>query len=296
MIEKIVKAAKENRIVTFFRLRFPKVFLYLVIKPLTLIRYSDAKKLLRGNANIKSNHQSILLFTTEKCASTYTTKILRQLAESKEMYCADIEAYFSIKSIDPIQYFSEKEKRKTVFTKTGKYLGPLRKYYPIEDLDSYLKVLVLRDPRDVLTSFYYSKLHSHIVISEDFYKERKKYENYEVDEFVEAYLPIVKATYQSYCDQLLGTDNLIILPYEMLVSDFDSWLDQLVTFLDLGEIDQDLISELKANEKNTLADGNKNSHIRNKTPGDYKRKLKPDTQAYLTKELQSILKTLNYDS
>ncbi len=294
MIERIVKAAKKSKLVTTLRLKYPRVFLYLVVKPLTLIRYGDAKRVLKGNAKSVSNHTSLLLFTTEKCASTYTTKIMSKIAASKQMVCADIEAYFSVKKIDPRKYFSVKKNRETVFDPVGMYLGPLRNYYPIEDLQDYLKVLVLRDPRDVLTSFYYSKLYSHIVISEDFYRERQKYKDYDIDRFVREYLPVVKETYQTYCDQLLGADNLIILPYELLVSDFDAWLDQLIAFLDLGDIDPDIINQLKVNEKNTVATGNTTSHIRNKKPGDYKQKLKPETQAYLTHELQSILKTLNY--
>lgn len=294
MIERIVKAAKKNGIVTSLRLKFPRIFLYLVVKPLTLFRYSDAKQALKGNVKQTSDHRSILLFTTEKCASTYTTKIIEKLATTNSIFTADIEAYFSVKSIDVKHYFSVKENRERVFQLTGRYLGPLRNYYPIENLENYLKVLVLRDPRDVLTSFYFSKLHSHIIISEDFYKERQKYKDYDIDRFVIEYLPIVKATYQTYCDKLLGTSNLIILPYELLVSDFDTWLDDLIAFLDLDKIDNTLIQELKANEKNTVADGNKTSHIRNKAPGDFKRKLKPATQEYLTRELESILKTLNY--
>jgi len=295
MIERIVKAAKKNGLVTTLRLKYPRLFLYLVVKPLTLIRYRDAKQALKGNVKPTSDHASILLFTTEKCASTYTTKILGRLATAHDLFTADVEAYFSVKSIDANHYFSERAHRLAVFQPTGRYLGPLRNYYPIEDIETYLKVLVLRDPRDVLTSFYYSKLHSHIVISEDFYRERQKYKDYDIDRFVIEYLPIVKHRYQTYCDQLLGTDNLIILPYELLVSDFDAWLDRLLTFLDLGDSDPHLISELKANEKNTVADGEKTSHIRNKTPGDYKRKLKPETQAHLTQELQSILKNLDYE-
>lgn len=296
MIERLVKAAKRNGLVTTLRLKFPRLFLYLVVKPLTLFRYQDAKQVLNGNVKQSSDHPSILLFTTEKCASTYTTKIISQLAKSKNIFTADVEAYFSVKSIDSVNYFSDKEKRETVFTPTGKYLGPLRNYYPIDHLGKYLKVLVLRDPRDVLTSFYYSKLHSHIVISEDFYKEREKYKDYTIDQFVIEYLPVVKARYQAYCDKLIQEDNLIILPYELLVSDFDSWLDQLVTFLDLGQIDHALINALKANEKNTVADGKETSHIRNKAPGDYKRKLKQETQAIITQELKPILNTLNYEA
>ena len=294
MIERIVKAAKKSGIVTSLRLKFPRVFLYLVVKPLTFFRYRDAKQALKGKVKTTSDHNSILLFTTEKCASTYTTKIIEQLASENSFFCADVEAYFSVKSKDPKQYFSIKENRERVFNKQGRYLGPLRNYYPIEDLDQYLKVLVLRDPRDVLTSFYYSKLYSHIVISEDFYQERKKYESYDIDRFVIEYLPVVKATYQTYCDTLIGSKNLISLPYELLVSDFDSWLDQLLAFLDLKEVDSNLIDHLKTKEKNTVADGNQTSHIRNKAPGDYKRKLKIETQDYLTQELQSILNTLNY--
>ncbi len=294
IIEQIVKAAKSNSLVTQFRLRFPLVFLYLVVKPLTWFRYSNEKQLLNKRLKTSSQHPSILLWTTQKCASTYTTTILAQLAQANQMATADVEAYFSVKSINPKQYFADENKRKAVFNPKGYYLGPLREYYPIEALSQYKSILVLRDPRDVLTSFYYSKKFSHIVISKEFYADRKRYEDHTIDEFVLDYIPVVKAVYQGYIDHLLHQPSVCNLPYELLVTDFDRWLDQLMVFLALDTVPEDLIRSLKAAEHAVKPSGEETSHIRSKAPGDYLKKLKPETIDKVNLEFEAILAALNY--
>jgi len=281
-------------LVKSLRLRFPLLFLYLVVKPSTFFRYKNEKKLLKGSLKSDSTSDSILLFTTHKCASTYTTKILGDLAAANDYFCSDIEAYFSLKNIDPRKHFSNQKNRTKIFNEKGFYLGPLRYYYPVENIGRYKKVLVLRDPRDVLTSFYYSKKFSHIVISKAFYEDRKKYENHDIDQFVLEYLPEIKGVYQVYVDQLLNTENCINLPYELMVSDFNEWLDKLTAFLNLKDIPSDLISKLKANEKSVAPTGEQTSHIRSKEPGDYLKKLKPETIKVLNGELKEILSKLNY--
>jgi len=265
-----------------------------VVKPLTWIRYKDAKQALKGDIRHLPNRPSILLFTSEKCASTYTKTIFTKLASDVGMFSADVEAYFSVKEIDPNVYFNDPRHRSTVFQPTGRYLGPLRNFYPIENLEQYKKVLVLRDPRDVLTSFYYSVLHSHIVINDAFYEKRQHYADYDIDTFVIEYLPYVKAIYQGYIDNLLPVENLLILPYELLVTDFQSWLDQLVAFIGLDDVNPEVIDNIIATENAVRPDGKKTSHIRSKQPGDYKDKLKSETQEYLTEELTSILRKLEY--
>ncbi len=294
MIERVVKAAKKSGLITSIRTKFPRLFLYTVVKPLSWVRYKDAKDALKGKHSNLPDKQSILLFTTQKCASTYTKTIFAKLASDVGMFTADIEAYFSVKDIDPRVYFDKPHNRKTVFQPKGKYLGPLRNFYPIENLDQYKKVLVLRDPRDVLTSFYYSILHSHIVINDTFYKKRQQYADYDIDTFVIDYLPNVKAIYQEYIDNLLDLDNLLVLPYELLVTDFQSWLDQLIRFTGLEDANPEVINEIIATEKAVRPDGKKTSHIRSKQPGDYKINLKLETQQHLTKEFSDILQKLKY--
>lgn len=292
MIEQIVKIAKKNSFVTWFRNKFPRLFLYTVVKPLTAVRYTNAKKGLKNKLSTTNNDPSVLLFTTHKCASTYTTKIIKQLVGYRETTCVDYEAYFSVKSIEPKPYF--KKNGKQLFKPKGYYYGPLREYYPINDLNKYKLILVLRDPRDVLTSFYYSKKYSHIVISDEFNKEREYYANHTIDEFVIEYLPIVKGVYQSYVDNLLHNELVCNIPYELMVLDFNKWLDKLIGYLNIDDIPQDILQELKQNEQSTQGSGDVNQHIRAKLPGDYKIKLKPETIAYINTELNDILQILNY--
>ncbi len=294
MIEQIVKYAKQVAFVKWFRQRFPLVFLYLVIKPLTFFRYKNEKAKLQGRLEATSTKPSVLLFTTHKCASTYTTRILSQITSQQKLHSIDIEAYFSVKDINPEEYFSDLTQRNTVFEPSGFYYGPLRYYYSLDNLSNYKAILVLRDPRDVLTSFYYSKKYSHIVISEGFYKDRNRYANHTIDEFVLDYLPEIQRVYSTYIEKLLKLPNLCVLPYEMMVSDFPKWLEKLVRFLDYETTDEQLINQLIKTEAETSGSGSKTDHIRSKQPGDYLKQLKPETIQILNESLADELEALGY--
>ena len=65
-------------------------------------------------------------------------------------------------------------------------------------------------------------------------------------------------------------------------------------FLDLPEVPQSLIDSLIAKEASVEATGSETAHIRNKQPGDYLRKLKPETQKRISEDLGEVLAKLGY--
>jgi hypothetical protein len=67
-----------------------------------------------------------------------------------------------------------------------------------------------------------------------------------------------------------------------------------VKFTNLEDVNPDVMNDIIATEKAVRPDGKKTSHIRSKQPGDYKIKLKPETQQHLTDEFSDILQKLNY--
>lgn len=292
MIEKLIKYAKSNPLVRKFQTNFPNTFRVLISKPSAAIRFKNEATFLKSQLKSKTESPSILLFTTHKCASTYTSKILKRIAESKGYTNIDVEAYLSLNDYAPADFFKLKENIKKIDQNKGFLIGPLRYFVGIEKLSQYKIVLVLRDPRDVLTSYYFSNKYSHIPINKKFILEREKYKDHTIDEFVIDFMPEIKRRYQEFVSYVYNLKNCINLPYEYLVGDFNNWLNDLMTFT---ELEDDLIKkDLLAESKFTVSKENVNNQIRNITPGDYKSKLAPETIEFLNEELAEILQALNY--
>jgi len=158
---------------------------------------------------------------------------------------------------------------------------------------------MLRDPRDVLVSFYFSMLASHAVPTaantsrEVLLRERSQAAQMDVDSYVLSKCADVKRTCENYLSAVLDHPNVLFVTYEQMVSDFPQWLNRIVEhggFTPSEATMQRLISE--SNFEVTQEDPTR--HVRQITPGDHRRKLKAETITSLNKELQTVLERLGY--
>jgi hypothetical protein len=244
----------------------------------------------------ESKNQSILFFTAHKCASVYVNDILRKIVNDAGIIPIDFAKYLWQDGRSIKQVLASPQKAEKAFKSQGYYYGSFREFQPIPHLEQYQIILILRDPRDVLTSLYFSHAYSHEKPSYLLGKQpewRIKALNQTLDEFVIANLPIYQKRYSQYTQQLLGKQNVLFLKYEEMVSNFENWLNHLVDFLSI-EVNPDIIKEIieKANLK--VKKENVYAHKRQVTPGDHQRKLQPETIELINSELKTILEQLNY--
>ncbi len=185
----------------------------------------------------------------------------------------------------------------------GYFYGPFRSWNRgIPNIDDYKIILVLRDPRDVIVSAYYS-IYSHIMPSlegkvkrQTRVNRRKRLRELSVDEYVIDKLNSDSHFLDRYCEyhkELMGKPNVLFLKYEDMVTNFEPWLDRLLGFLDL-DVDPGLIAEIKAGADFKVSNEDIYKHKRQVTPGDHKRKLKPETIDILNKKTAEVLKLYNY--
>ncbi|WP_339366800.1 sulfotransferase domain-containing protein [Gloeocapsa sp. PCC 7428] len=262
--------------------------------------YSNEIKLLRGRKISTSDQNSVLFFTTRKCASTYMNNCIRYLNEKYlHLISVDLASYIWHYSTQEVYKLLE-EKQAEVFRTNGILYGPLRQYIPINKLEKYCIVLMLRDPRDVVVSNYYSIGYSHTLPfnerqQKDFLQYRQRVQQQTVDEYVRERAERFHQIYSEYCNFLIKDRNIKWLRYEDFIQNFDSWVKQLGECfnVDIEEKDINALFELKGGGKKV--EENKLNHIRKATPGDHKEKLKKETQDFLNTKFKDILSTLNYD-
>lgn len=276
------------------RLRFPKLYYLLVQRPRNYFKFQTEKKLVRGEKLSESNKSSIIFFTTQKCASRYVSRVIQTLAENEGMVHADYDAYAAMLRLKPEQNpFAQQGAMKLAFQPHGYYYGPIGTYRSLAELERYKVVLQLRDPRDVLTSLYFSTVYSHALISPKVIRRRQQAEQMTIDEFVIAETEEYGPIYQEYIDELLGKKEVLFLKYEDMVDSFENWLNKLISHVGFSA-DSTILDLLRKEADFTVAQEDPYLQRRQVIPGDHKRKLERETIDELNRIFGPILKRLDY--
>ena len=261
------------------------------------------RSVLNGKHKSNCRHRSILLFSFYRSGSTFVGELMKKIAREAGLTPVDLDGYFY--SLNKGKEWEGKGRvlQKVPYQPTGYYYGMFRSFNRgIPALDKYKVVLVLRDPRDVLVSSYYA-IYSHVTPLMENKKAlrtrmtgRKKLLEQTVDEFVTSKLKResnLLDKYREYYTELIGKPNVLFLKYEDMVEDFPAWLDQIIRFLEI-DFRPGFIEELKAGADFQVSKEDKFKHKRQVTPGDHKRKLKPETIEFLDNTSLEIRKLFGY--
>jgi len=261
-------------------------------------------ELIRGIHSNENEHLSIIHFSINKAATQYVKKILRRCATEKGMVPVGLHEYAFHTDFPFLDHLSagEMQKYQHIFRPNG-YLysvfGGMIEGIP--DLEKYLVVLMVRDPRDILVSEYYSIAYSHpepskrISKYDGFMEKRRTARQITIDEYVIGESDRVHNVYQRYLTQLLNHyPQVYLTTYEDMASDFRIWLEGLLEYCELEISNELLQSLLKDSEQLQPKKEVIYQHIRKGKPGDHKEKLKQETIDYLNSKFSSILKEFEY--
>jgi hypothetical protein len=265
-------------------------------------RYRLERQVIKGKHTSHSSHPSILFFTVYKAASSFIGSFMEKIVKEAGMTLVDLDGYFFELGEGRVWESSRRVIKTIPYQPTGYFYGPFRSFNRgITNIDDYKILLVIRDPRDVIVSSYFS-MYSHaapliednkqIQIRRD---RRKKKLELTVDNYVMNKLnePGYLDKYYEYYQELMDKPNVLLLKYEDMVYDFDTWLNRLLKFLDL-EVSESLMVEIKAAASFKVDKEDVYKHKRQVTPGDYKRKLKPETIEALNAKSYEILERFSY--
>ena len=258
---------------------------------------------------------SVLIYTVHKAASMFLHRLGRDLSRLMEFdfYSINNKDYYDVIKSSSWKSFIESHSGPTCF-------GPIRAGEDValpvfpDPIEQYSVVLHLRDPRDVLTSAYYSHAYSHKITGrfKPSEEQREEWKEQGIDDFVINRIERVKNEYVDLSTRLLGRNNVVLLKYEDMVTDYGQWLKGFLSafseFKPRENAGMRILLGKNTHEKiyNTLYKKHKNdflpakkvedvhSHKRQVTPGDYSRKLKQSTIDTLNEKFSSILTSLEY--
>ncbi len=267
-------------------------------------RFETELALINGVHTTTSAHPSILHFSVNKSATQYVKSIINQCSATTGLVNVGIHDYAFKSNFPYLNKLSAAEMQdyQHIFKPQGYTYSVFGGMIDgIHNLDQYLVVLMVRDPRDVLVSGYYSVAFSHSEPAQgtdkhdEFLENRAFALNATVDEYAIAQCNAVFEVYNRYNNLLLQQHpNPYITKYEDMVTDFESWLRNLADYCQFNLTDA-LFKELVAtNEKLRPSAENAKKHIRKGKAGDYKEKLKPETIDYIEAKLAPLLGKFGY--
>lgn len=250
--------------------------------------------------HIFGSMSSVILYTVHKAGSTFINGLLAQICRRLDIehHTENNARYELLNSSMSWQQHIESN------AGTGCF-GPIRAAtkLPIfpDNMDDHSILLHLRDPRDVVTSMYFSKAYSHRVqpgVFEITPEQREQLQRDGIDSFVIRAAERLRPKYDKLYEQLKDRPNVTIIHYEEMVLNFPVWLDRVLNAFESIRVPAKKARNLllpqtirRMGLKNHLLKTNRSAfdvseenvynHKRKVTPGDHLDKLDPATIAEL---------------
>lgn len=182
------------------------------------------------------------------------------------------------------------------FEKTGCIYTGFR-HFPEFNLDitEAPVIWLVRDPRDMLVSFYYSVLKSHVIPKGlvFFMKDREDTGKLDINQFVIKKANIFAWHFQRYKTMLVSS-NLKVYRYEDVIYEKEKWLSDMICQLGL-QYRPKLVRNIARKFDVIPGIENENKHVRQVHPGNYTQKLTVQTIQALNKSLSDFLKHFDYE-
>ncbi|MEL6719185.1 MAG: sulfotransferase domain-containing protein [Bacteroidota bacterium] len=261
-------------------------------------------QLIEGTHKTDNTQQSILHFSLNKSATQYVKKVLNQAADSLGMSTANLNGYAFHSDFPYLDLLSKEEFQPYQYLfKTKGYLYSVfgGMIDGLKNLKDYRVVLMIRDPRDIVVSSYFSTAYSHPLPSknsnkaDDFHEKRVNTQQMTIDEYTLKESEIVLDVYNRYIRLLLEKHpTCYVTKYEDMVADHEQWLDGLLRYCGLS-IKEDLRGKLlQQNKRLKPKTENVNDHMRKGIAGDFLEKLQPETITILNDKFAHILEQFGY--
>jgi hypothetical protein len=169
-----------------------------------------------------------------------------------------------------------------------------------EAISSAPKILIVRDPRDMLVSRYYSTKFSHGFAERGSSQFRHlmveliKDGEMGIDEYCLYYTWMINSQLLSHAD-VISDRKTLILKYEEFLYDKRGLVQQVCDWFRIG-LSPARIEAIAAAHDVIPQTERPDQHIRQAHPGDYRRKLKPETIAALNAVLGRFFLTFGYSA
>jgi hypothetical protein len=243
---------------------------------------------------------SVFLLGLPKAGSTLLNRIMRPLTERCGLTFVAVQEVLRDIGVRPQDYPDDINQ---VFAPRGYAFGGFRSLPGEMTLPAFAAgrtVLLVRDPRDMLTSLYFSLAVSHRPpgqgaggqLAESFEQKRELLNSTPIDEFVLDSARIVAGQFRQVETKLVDIQHKLYR-YEDIIFDKLAWTRDMLNYLGLEPRPVQVERVVAQNDVRPVSE-DVSQHVRKVAPGDHRDKLKPETIAQLTEALAPVLTRYGY--
>lgn len=235
---------------------------------------------------------SLFLVGLIKSGSTLLNRLMKPVTESAGFV-------FEAPANDLRQQGLELRDADLTFVAEGHAYGGFRNLpWPLPNFAAGRTVFLARDPRDALTSLYYSIAYSHRppgtiagdALLRGFEARRARALDQVIDDFV---LQEAPARARQIEETLRHLPPHRLYRYEEVIFAKQAWVTDMMGYLGLVVPDR-RVTQIVAKHDVMPSEEAPHEHIRRVTPGDHREKLRPETIQSLDIILSSVLRRLGY--
>jgi len=261
---------------------------------LRVVRYPREFAFVNGWGAFDRPGASVVFLTVQKCASMLMRSLLAQVNRRYlGLSYLDLAGYLWDVTERPVyQHISAHAGE--LLRETGICYAPFRSYVDVSHLRRARVLGMVRDPRDVVVSGYFSSRYSHRAPAnarrrQAFLEQRAALEHTTLDDYALAYAQRLQPVYELYRTRL---DRSRMLTYEEMWSGFPAWLARLGQLLEVDFTPQDAERFRALAGVDRTGGEQVREHRRKGTPGDYRDKLSPAVAGRITDLFSDSLKWL----
>jgi hypothetical protein len=261
--------------------------------------------LMRGSSDVvleapwpkRSDVQSFFAFSLPKAGSSLMESVLHAIADASghTIFSPTVALFERGLRDDQIELDNPDTFAQPGYCFSGLRHAPefLSPYY----LNGRKALLMVRDPRDMVVSLYFSMRYSHVEpgpgeYRDWFLKQRADLETISLDHFSNGTIRDFNASLDALLG-LLRQANLRLYRYEDIIYRKREWIGDIARFLDV-DLPDTILDQITARHDQLPTNEDKDRHFRQGHPGDGKRKLSPESLRRFNETLSPAWQWLGY--
>lgn len=242
---------------------------------------------------------SFFVFSLVKAGSTLLMKVIADVCKKLSIPVVDLPTHLFNLGLQPTELGDDIN---SIWQERGYAYVGFRLFFPSMrfDLSKTKNILLVRDPRDMLVSLYFSLKYSHYVPELEgkgqhpLVRQRAAMQNTDINSVIHNMAPSIKKHFENYIKNL-PAETTRVYRYEDIIFKKREWLEDMLHFLGI---------KLAKKHINVIADRHDmrpdtedpKKHIRQVTPGNYKNHLAEETIEKLNNVFRPVLRYFHYDS
>jgi len=252
---------------------------------------------LRGRLKTDCEQPSLVLLSCNRAATQFTEDVLAAIYRKAGGRYVALNRYLFFADRDADRHFLDAEHMRALMRPTGYFFGQQGPFEDCGFLEEFKAVAMVRDPRDLVVSSFFSVTRSHVLRNRDDVRRIREAREAGIQRYVQG--EQLLAYYEACLRQnlrLREKENVLCWRYEDMMERFGEFEASCQEFI-LGEARPELSAELGGRFKGTVTDGGEDAgrHRRSGRWGQFRTALEPETIRRLNARFEPLLDAFGYE-